>query len=176
MSSGLGLGAAALMCAVAVAPSSATGVAATGPPLCRGGALRITVVRSGLVAAGNIGGYIGLTNRSRHVCRLSGWPTVVAIRADGVSTTARHVRTTMFGPYRVRDVPVVVLRPGRRADAVYAGSDIPGDGRTSCPPPYLRLRVTPPRSSGATLIAARQPSCSGVIVTMVVRPSALYRG
>jgi Protein of unknown function (DUF4232) len=176
MTSGLGLGAAALVCAVAVATSSATGVAATGAPFCRGGALRITVVRSALVAAGNIGGYIGFTNRSRHVCRLSGWPTVVAITAAGTSTTARHVRATMFGPYRVRGVPVVVLRPGRRADAVYAGSDIPGDGRASCPPAYRRLRVTPPRSSRATLVAARQPSCSGVIVTMVVRPSTLYHG
>jgi hypothetical protein len=89
----------------------------------------------------------------------------------------------MFGPYRVRDVPAVTVRPGKRADAVFAGSDVYGPGTTLCPPPYRKLLVTAPRGSRHVVVSAWlrtlgafMPSCAGIEVTMVVPPSALYRG
>jgi Protein of unknown function (DUF4232) len=162
--------------------ASAFGGAAVGAPRCVDSGLGIRVIRAG-AALGNIGGYIGFTNRTGRTCKLSGWPTVVAVTAGGATTTARRVRTTMFGPYRTRGVPVVTLRPGERADAVFAGSDIPGPGKTECPPPYRHLRVTPPGGSRHVVISgwvrglnAFMPSCSGILVTMVVPASALHRG
>ena len=88
----------------------------------------------------------------------------------------------MFGPYRVRGIPVVVLRPGKRADAVFAGSDIPGPGASSCTP-YRHFRVRAPGGSHSVLLSAWlryldafMPSCAGISVTTVVPASALYRG
>jgi hypothetical protein len=166
----------------AVVAGSASGAASARAPLCSDRGLEIRVVRS-TFGAGNVGGYIGFTNRTKRSCRLSGWPTMVAVTAAGRSTTARQVRTTMFGPYRTRGVPVVTLRPGKRADAVFAGSDVNGPGTTSCPPPYRHLRVTPPRGSRRVVVSAWlrtldafMPSCAGIDVTMVVPASALYRG
>jgi hypothetical protein len=63
---------------------------------------------------------------------------------------------------------------------VFAGSDIPGAGHTRCPPPYSRLRVTPPGSSRSVVLSAWLPSldaylpaCARLSVTMVVPASAL---
>jgi hypothetical protein len=144
--------------------------------------LEIRIVRS-TFAAGNVGGYVGFTNRTRHACRLSGWPTLLAITRGGTSRPARHVRTTMFGPYRTHGVPLIILRPGERADAVFAGSDAPGPGETSCPPPYRHFRMALPASSRSVLLSAWlpaldafMPSCAGITVTMVVPSSALYHG
>jgi hypothetical protein len=141
--------------------------------------LKIRMVRS-LVAAGNVGGFVGFTNRGSAPCRLTGWPTLVATRA-GAAATARHVRSTMFGPSDTR-VRTVTLRYGERADAVFAGSDIALSGET-CPPPYRRLRVTPPGNSGSVVLSAwlrsldaYLPSCSPIVVTMVVPASTLYKG
>jgi hypothetical protein len=149
---------------------------------CRGSELEITLVRS-FVAAGNVGGSIGFTNRAANSCNLTGWPRLVAVTKTGASTTAKRVRTTMFGPRPdIVGVPVVKLRHGERAEAVFAGSDIPGPGETSCPPPYRRLRVTPLGNSQDVLLSAwlpnldaYLPSCSRVVVTMMV-PAAELRG
>jgi hypothetical protein len=131
-----------------------------------------------LVAAGNVGGYIAFTNRARGSCRLSGWPTLVAVGPGGTAV-ARRVRSTMFGP-NLRGIPVVRLRQGATAKAAFAGSDIPGPGHTSCPPPYRRLRVTPPGSSRSVTLSAwlptldaYLPACSRIEVTMVVPAAAL---
>ncbi len=115
---------------------------------CTSSDLKIRMVHSA-VAAGTVGGYVGFTNRARAACRLSGWPTLVAISAEGSSTTAVHRRSTMFGPRPIRGVPVLTLRHGERADAVFTASDHPRPGKTTCPPPYRHLRVTPPGARGA---------------------------
>jgi hypothetical protein len=133
-------------------------------------------------AGGTVGGYIGFTNRATAPCRLSGWPTLVALTDAGASTAARRSRSTMFGPY-VKGVPVVTLRPGERADAVFTGGEIPGPGRTSCGPHYRYLRVTPPGSSRGVLVSAwnawlgrYMPNCGAIEVSMVVPSSVLYHG
>jgi hypothetical protein len=88
----------------------------------------------------------------------------------------------MFGPY-VKGTPVVTLRNGERADAVFTGGEIPGPGHTSCGPHYRYLRVTPPRSSGSVLVSAWNawlgkylPNCGAIDVSMVVPSSVIYHG
>src|SRR3989440_6583792 len=110
------IGLAIVGCAKAGTPSrSQTAATRT----CATSQLRIKLVRS-LVAAGNVGGYLAFTNRGIAPCRLTGWPTLVAVTRSGVSTTAVRVRSTMFGPRpNIRGVPVVTLRSGESADAVF---------------------------------------------------------
>jgi hypothetical protein len=145
--------------------------------------LRVSVVFSA-GRRGTAGGYIGFTNRGSAPCRLTGWPKVVAYGDAGKATTARHVRSTMLGPRPVvKGVPVVTLRRGERADAVFGVGDHPRAGRATCPRHYKRLRVTPPGNSRNVLLSAwlrryghYLPACTRVKVTMVVPASALHRG
>lgn len=150
---------------------------------CRGSDLEIKLARS-FVAAGNVGGSIGFTNRAATPCNLTGWPRLVAVTKAGSSVSAKRIRTTMFGPRPdIVGVPVVKLRHGERAEAVFAGSDIPGPGQTSCPPPFRRLRVTLPGSSQSVPLYAwlpnldaYLPSCSRIVVTMMVAAAELRGG
>jgi Protein of unknown function (DUF4232) len=150
---------------------------------CTTSQLEIRLVHSG-VAAGTVGGYIRFTNRATAPCRLSGWPILAAIAADGTSTIAVHDRSTMFGPRpTIKGIPVVRLRHGEKADAVFVTSDNPGPGATRCPPPYRHLRVTPPGNSRSVLVSAwlpayaqYLPACTRIEVSMVVPASAVYHG
>jgi hypothetical protein len=169
--------------AVAVGPHYGAGARAASVRTCQTSQLKVKVVFSA-VAAGTAGGYIGFTNRASAPCRLTGWPKFVALTRAGASTTALHVRSTMFGPRpTIKGAPVVTLRHGERADAGFTGGDNPGPGKTTCPPPYRHLRVTPPGNSRSVLISAWLPSyghylpaCTQIEVSMIVPGSALYRG
>jgi Protein of unknown function (DUF4232) len=152
------------------------------PPRCATAQLHIRVTHTG-VAAGTVGGYLAFTNRLRSPCNLRGWPTLTALR-PGASTTAVHVHATMFGPYvggtgpYVRGVPSVRLRHGQTAVAAFTAGDH-GPGPTgACPPPYRRLRVTPPGNRTSVLLSAwiayyaqNLPSCTRIEVSMVVPAS-----
>ncbi len=141
---------------------------------CATSALKTRLVNTG-GAGGTAGGYIGFTNQAHVPCRLTGWPTLVAVSATGASTTAVRTRSTMFGPRpNMKGVPVVTFRHGERADAVFA---VGGNGiGNTCPPPYRHLRVTPPGNSRSVLLSAWLPgldaflpACTQIEVTMIVR-------
>lgn len=164
---------------------SGTGSAAPETPRCLTSQLHVWMTRSG-AAAGTVGGYLAFTNRSWSACALSGWPTLTALR-PGASTTAIHVRETMFGPYvfvggighYVRGVPTVRLRHGQTAVAAFTAGDH-GPTSAPCPPPYTRLRVAPPGNATSVLIPAwiayygqNLPSCTAIEVSMVVPASDL---
>ena len=150
---------------------------------CTTSELTVSLVR-GLFGLGNAGAYIGFTNRGSTPCRITGWPTLVALGSTGEEVPARHVRSTYLGPDSARGVPVVTLRPGARADAVFAGTDNPDNTRPpNCGSTIRRLRVTPPGDSAAVLVSAwiptlREylPGCQTLSVTMVVPASSLWRG
>jgi hypothetical protein len=150
---------------------------------CTTSQLEIRLIHPG-AAGGTAGGYIAFTNRASAPCRLTGWPTLVAVAASGKTTTAVHRRSTMFGPRpTIKGVPVVTLGYGRRADAVFTVGDRPGPGRATCPPPYRRLRVTPPGNSRSVLLSAWLsgyghflPACSAIEISFVVAASDLYHG
>jgi hypothetical protein len=154
-----------------------------GARTCRTSQLKITLIHAG-AAGGTAGGYIAFTNRASAPCRLTGWPTLVAVTATGKTTTAVHRRSTMFGPRpTIKRMPVVILRNGRRADAVFTVGDRPGPGQRTCPRPYRHLRVTPPGNSRSVLLSAWLPayahflpSCTDIEVSFVVSASALYHG
>ena len=83
----------------------------------------------------------------------------------------------------MRGIPVVTIAPGRRADAVFTVSDNPGPGKATCPPPFRRLRVTPPGNARSVVVSAWLPyygqflpSCTAIEVSMVVAASELFGG
>jgi hypothetical protein len=159
------------------------GPASTKPALrtCRTAQLRIWLRHTG-AAGGTVGGYLAFTNRGAVACRLSGWPTLTALRTGG-STTAVHVHATMFGPNVggtgpfIRGVPIVRLRHGQTAVAAFTAGDHSGTS-TTCPPPYRQLRVTPPGNTASSVLPAwiagysqNLPSCTRIEVSMVVPAS-----
>ena len=134
-------------------------------------------------ALGTAGGYLSFRDISTTSCRLSGWPTVVGITASGGAVPAERQRSTMFGPYlHTNRLPVVVLRPGERADAVFTVGDTPTSGQTTCPV-YHYLRVTAPGGTKSTLLSTWfkslgwwLPACTDVWVSMVVPAADLHKG
>jgi hypothetical protein len=99
--------------------------------VCRTSQLKITILRS-LAAGGTAGGYLGFTSHAGRPCILSGWPTLVGVTAAGKTSTAIRRFTMMFGP-TVNGVPVVTLKPGALAVAVFTVAD----GRPPYCPPAL---------------------------------------
>ena len=151
------------------------------PRACGAGQVRIALRHLG-AALGTVGGYVSFRNVSRATCRLTGWPTLVAYAADGTPTPAVRRRSTMFGP-DVRGVPVVTLRPGERAEAVFTGSDVNPRSATTLCPSFRSFGVGLPGqmasvrlSAWITGLAAYMPNCSGVWVSMVVPARALFHG
>lgn len=155
---------------------------------CRTADLHIWVTHTG-AALGAVGGYLAFTNRSTGACTLRGWPTLTAFR-PGATTTAIHVRETMFGPYTyirgvpryVRGVPIVLLHHGQSAVAAFTAGDHSAGPTGSCPPPYQHLRVTPPGSTTSAVVSAwiawyahNLPDCTGIYLSMVVPPQACRR-
>ena len=162
------------------AASSPSGPESPGPvagPGCPARQLKIRMIYGG-PAAGTMGGVLGLTNEGREPCRLAGWPVLVALGASGRTIAARTLG--VFGGPALASPPVVTIRPGAQAVAVLTAADAPGPGLASCPPPYRRLRVTPPDSSHSTVISAwipqagaYLPACYRVSISPVIARSLL---
>jgi Protein of unknown function (DUF4232) len=156
------------------APRTTSAVTRAGrAAVCRTSRLKIRVLR-GLAAGGTAGGYLGFTSRARRPCILHGWPAVVGITAAGRTSTAIRRTATVFGPSPAV-VPVVTLKPGATAIAVFTVAD---GGPPSCPPPYRLLRVTPPGNSRPVVISAwlrpwvrgYLPACTRIWISPVVPP------
>jgi hypothetical protein len=161
-------------------PSSPPGPDSPGPaagPVCRAGQLKIGLIDGG-PAAGIVGAVLGFTNQGREPCRLSGWPALVALGASGRTIAARTLG--VFGGPMLTSPPVVTIRPGAQVIAVLSVADAPGPGMTTCPPPYRRLRVTPPGRAHSSVISAwiphsgaYLPACSRVRISPVIARSLL---
>jgi Protein of unknown function (DUF4232) len=165
----------------ATATRASTSEEVSHSPICRTSQLRITVPWTG-AAAGTVGGRIGFTNVAASPCHLRGWPALTAITAQGKTSTAIDRITTMFGP-DLRTAPLVTLRHGATAEAVFTGGDNPGPGQTTCPPSYRLLRVIPPGSSQPVTLPAwigyynhDLPACTPIWVSEVVPYADLYQG
>jgi hypothetical protein len=174
------IAAAVTIATTATVPSSAArgpSIHSTAIRACATSQLTVRVARW-FVGLTHTGGYIRFENQTHALCRLTGWPTLVGMTAAGRTTVALRVRSTWYGPY-VKGVPVVTLRRGQVAQVAFSGSDLPRPGKATCPSPFRHLRVTPPGNSRAVLLSAwfpplarYLPSCAGIEVSMVVRPSA----
>ena len=118
--------------------------------------LRVSITHTGALG-GQAGGYLTFTNDAATACQIEGWPAVVALTASGQATTLKHAQSTMYGAWHVpAPLPVLKLQPGDSAYAVVAADDQPA-GAASCPSPYVRLRVSPPGSSGSVVVSAWLP-------------------
>ncbi len=125
--------------------------------------LKISITDTGALA-GQAGGYLKFTNDSRTVCRMSGWPVVIALTATGRATRLQHVQSTMFGAWHyTAPPPVVTLWPGDSAYAVVAADDNAAGGNTHCPAPYVRLQVSPPGDSGNVTLSAWLPGAGSYL-------------
>jgi hypothetical protein len=124
---------------------------------CAASQLKIGLTDTGAVA-GQAGGYLEFGNDASTPCRITGWPAVTGLTAAGQATPLRRAQSTMFGAWRlVTPLPVLTLRPGQAAYAVVAADDLPAGSSPSCPPSYVRLRVSPPGSSASVVISAWLP-------------------
>ena len=151
--------------------ASATASATTAPSspstgsvdACAASALKVSISNSGALA-GQAGGYLRFTNDSHTPCRITGWPVVTGLTAAGTATLFRHAQSTMFGAWHyVAPPPVVTLQPGDSAYAVVVGDDHPAGNNAHCPAPYVRLRVSPPGSSGSVVVSAWLPGAQSYL-------------
>ncbi len=163
--------------AAAPAPARTAAASAAGVPGCRGSRLKVTMIYGG-AAAGTVSGVLGFANQGKVPCRLAGWPAVVAA---GPAGRARARRTlTVFAAGTFAAPPLVMLRPGARAVAVFSSHDQPVPPLAECGPAYRRLLVTPPGSARARVVPARTsnyglvaPACTPLQVSPVVPFSAV---
>jgi hypothetical protein len=119
--------------------------------------LGISLTDTGALA-GQAGGYLKFTNESGTPCRMSGWPAVIGLTANGQATPLRRLQSTMFGAWHYTPPPpVVTLQPRDSVYAIVAADDKPAGSATSCPAPYVRLRVSPPGDSANVTISAWLP-------------------
>jgi Protein of unknown function (DUF4232) len=149
--------------------------------VCLTSQLQITVTRSG-AAGPAVGGYIGFRNTATVPCRLSGWPSLVAVTATGSAVPAKHVATTVFGP-TTPTATQVTFAPGALAEAVFTGGESGGSCGTGSGsmPTYRTLRVTPPGNTESTTVSAwlgavgtYLPACVAISVSPVVPSASLY--
>jgi hypothetical protein len=86
-------------------------------------------------------------NRVNADCAISGWPTTIAVEANGRTIKARHaLHGTMLGAgwsYKL-PLPVITLRPGASAYAVIENGDNSVKNPTKPCPKARWLRVAPP--------------------------------
>jgi hypothetical protein len=141
----------------ATSPTSTGSSSAAGADACTTAQLKISLIDTGALA-GQAGGYLKFTDESRASCRMSGWPAVAGLTAAGKATALLNLQSTMFGAWHYTSPPpVLTLSPGDAAYAVVAADDHPAGSSTSCPAPYMRLRVSPPGDSASATISAWLP-------------------
>jgi len=170
--------------AAASTPSpAATATSPAGPSAdsaCAASALKVGLTNTGALG-GQAGGYLRSTNDGATACRMDGWPVVVAVTAAGKATTLRHAQSTMYGAWQApASLPDVMLPPGGSAYAVVAAGDQPVGNAGRCPAPYVRLRVSPPGSSGSVVVSAwlpgagsYLPSCASITGSPTAEVSAI---
>lgn len=122
---------------------------------CRTSQLRITLSRTGAVT-GVEGGYLRFTNRGAGKCRISGWPSAVAVEASGKTIRSHHaIHGTMLGAWSYRlPLPSLTLKPGASAYAVIENGDNPVRNSTKPCPTARGLRVAPPGDSRQVMLSA----------------------
>jgi hypothetical protein len=154
---------------------SAAGSASAGGA-CGTAQLKISLTHTGALA-GQAGGYLTFTNDSSTSCTMSGWPAVTALTAAGRAVSLRHLRSSMFGAWQYSSPPpAVTLRPGDSGYAIVAADDKPAGSSTSCPAPYVRLRVSPPGGSGSATISAYLPGATSYLPSCTAANGALTAG
>jgi len=161
--------------AASAAGSASAGSASAGGA-CGTAQLKISLTHTGALA-GQAGGYLTFTNDSSTSCTMSGWPAVTALTAAGRAVSLRHLRSSMFGAWQYSSPPpTTTLRPGDSGYAIVAAADKPAGSSTSCPAPYVRLRVSPPGGSGSVTISAYLPGATSYLPSCTAANGASTAG
>jgi len=142
----------------ASAATSPAGPSGAATPGCGSNDLKITLVGAG-VAAAAIAVQIGFTNLGTAPCRLTGYPVVTGVNADGGQTNAGHLLTTEFGP-DITSISAVTLAPRTTAIAVVTGNDVAGSCASGATPRFRHLLIQPPGSAASITISAWLPTLS----------------
>ena len=156
---------------------------------CSSSQLRISLPRR-FAGLGHLNGDLRFTNTSGVPCRLSGWPTVLAVEPSGKKIRAIHIphlweAWALQWP-RSRAEQMVVLRRSRSAYVEIDGGDTPvGTESNPCPTAHWFEVVPPGGRSPVTLSTVwwrngpRQPVyyalCAGISVTSFFPASFLPR-
>jgi hypothetical protein len=168
------------------APSNPVGsISATPTDLAGGGPCRIEDLEISLTnsvaAGGTAGGYLMFLNKSSRSCTLQGSPVLVGTSATGERSTARASNSVGV---QLPAIPTgdasVLLEPGEAAFAAYGGTTVTEAGAPSCPPPYRRFIVSLPGDPSSaelpafnTYLGQDQPSCSGLVVSVVLPAASM---
>lgn len=137
---------------ISSAPASPT-PGGEGAGECKTSQLKITLVHTGAVT-GELGGYLRFTNRGTAACRLTGWPTVVAVSPSGKHVAAAKARHIMFAGWQyAAPLPVLELMQGSSAYAIVAAADHSASGGGVCGS-YRLLQVGPPGAAPHVSLSA----------------------
>lgn len=140
-------------------------------PRCTLSELRVHRIGS-YAGLGQSGGYYGFTNMGHHACSISGWPYVVAVKADGQTGTGQRVRQTFYGPFKApRRPPTVDLKPGTTAAFALTTSDSPPGNARTCPAPYTKLRIGLAKGSATATLSAWIPYLGNYLQACIPRPA-----
>jgi hypothetical protein len=151
--------------AASSSPPSSSAAQEAGTQECAGSQIAITLTHTGALG-GQAGGYLTFTNKGANTCQITGWPSVTGVSKTGASAVLVHAQSTMFGAWQYSSpAPVVALAPGASAYAVVAADDNPAGSATSCPAPYVELRVAAPGSPVATTVSAWLPEADTYLPT-----------
>jgi hypothetical protein len=171
---------------VVIQPKRDRGLAPNGPVgslICRTSHLMITMGDS-FAGLGTAGANVRFINDSGATCKLHGWPTLIAETAPPGSAhaDAEDWSGTDFPDVSQVGVPMVILKPHQRADAIVEAAD-GSPSSAPCGPAYLTLRVKPPGNTSSVTISAWipyldqfLPSCSQIRLSPVLASTAVYKG
>jgi len=147
---GLKVIAATVAAAIAIGAGGITGGASAGTPRCGAGALALSVKHDG-GAAGTQLYTIRLRNKSRHPCKLGGYPGVSLLGANHrqLGASAKRVAGRLHK---------FTLRPGQTAAARFTAPSVEcGNGRR--PRESSFVRVIPPNTRSSLIAKLHATAC-----------------
>ncbi len=140
------------------------------PPNCTTAQLHVSAGKVG-AATGHSGFPLLFSNKSSQECRLSGYPGVTLLDADGrqVMQAQREPSGFIGGlpSYSSGPLPAIGLASGETASALVEGDDVAPGGVAPCGP-FGAILVTPPNATQSVRIDVGVPGCSDFQVHPVV--------
>ena len=141
------------------------------PPNCTTAQLHVSAPGGAGAAAGHSGFPLLFSNTSSRECRLSGYPGVALLDADGRQVIQAEREPSGFigglPGYSGGPLPAIGLASRETASALVEGDDVPLDGATPCGP-VAAILVTPPNAVQSVRVDVGVPGCSDFQVHPVV--------
>lgn len=140
------------------------------PPNCTTAQLHVSAGKT-VTTTGHSGFPLLFSNTSSHECRLSGYPGVAGLDADGRQVIQAQRETSgFFGGlpgYSGGPIPAIGLAPGETTSAFVEGDDVQLNDAAPCLP-FAAMLVTPPNAVQSVRVEVAMPGCSDLQVQPVV--------